>query len=73
MSKIVQGVYRHFKGKQYFVLGVAKHSETQEEMVVYVCLYENENGAFWVRPLSIFDGFVDVDGKKVKRFVKVEI
>jgi len=50
------------------VLSTAKHSETLEDLVVYEALYENEVSRFWVRPLEMFVGKVDVDGKKVKRF-----
>ena len=60
------GKYKHYKGNEYEVIGVAKHSETLEEMVVYRALY-GEYG-LWVRPLSMFLEDVEVDGKKVKRF-----
>jgi hypothetical protein len=60
------GKYRHYKGHEYEVLGVAKHSETLEELVVYRALYGA--GELWVRPLVMFAGEVEVDGKKVKRF-----
>jgi hypothetical protein len=62
------GKYRHYKGREYRVLSTAKHSETLEDLVVYEALYENEVSRFWVRPLEMFVGKVDVDGKKVKRF-----
>lgn len=62
--------YRHFKGKDYLVLHVAKHSETLEEMVVYQALY-GERG-IWVRPLSMFLEQVEVNGKKVNRFQEIE-
>lgn len=58
--------YRHFKGNEYRVLHVAKHSETLEEMVVYQALY-GERG-IWVRPLEMFLGKKEVDGKLVNRF-----
>lgn len=67
----VSGVYKHHKGKKYMVLGVAKHSETLEEMVVYVTLYENDLGPMWVRPLSMFLETVTIDGKQVPRFEKI--
>jgi len=60
------GKYRHFKGGEYEVIGVAKNSETQEEMVVYRALYgENE---LWVRPKEMFLEIVERDGKKFPRF-----
>jgi hypothetical protein len=65
-SDIKQGVYRHYKGNNYRVLFVAKHSETAEDMVVYQCLYGNYG--YWVRPKSMFEEDVMVDGKMVKRF-----
>jgi RimJ/RimL family protein N-acetyltransferase len=60
------GIYRHYKGNEYKVIGVAKHSETLEDMVVYKALY-GERGT-WVRPLSMWDNPIEVDGKTVKRF-----
>ena len=60
------GKYRHYKGNEYEVIGVANHSETLEKIVVYRALYgENE---IWVRPLYMWDEEVVVDGKTVKRF-----
>ena len=66
MDAIPLGVYRHYKGNQYEVIGLAKHSETLEDMVVYKALY-GERG-IWVRPLSMWGELVDVDGKSVRRF-----
>lgn len=60
------GTYRHFKGNFYEVLGVARHSETMEELVVYRALY-GERG-LWVRPASMWSELVEVDGKPVERF-----
>ncbi len=60
------GRYRHFKGKDYEVLGVARHSEGQEDMVVYRPLY-GESG-LWVRPLSMFVEEVERDGVRLPRF-----
>ncbi|MFA6269338.1 MAG: DUF1653 domain-containing protein [archaeon] len=59
------GKYRHYKGKECEVIGVARHSETLEEMVVYRELKENE---LWVRPLAMFKEKVIVNGKEVNRF-----
>ena len=63
---IPQGVYRHYKGSLYQVLHTAKHSETEESLVVYRCIY-GEYGV-WVRPLSMFTEIVNIDGKEVSRF-----
>ena len=63
------GIYRHFKGKEYKVIGVAKHSETQDDLVVYQALY-GERG-LWVRPLKMFTEEVNKDGYKCPRFVWV--
>ena len=60
------GRYRHFKGKEYEVIGIAKHSETLEELVVYRALYGEHD--LWVRPLKIFLEEVEVNGKKIPRF-----
>lgn len=60
------GKYEHYKGKRYEVIGIAKHSETFEEVVVYKALY-GERG-LWVRPLKMFLEEVEVDGKKMPRF-----
>lgn len=60
------GRYRHFKGNEYVVMGVARHSETDEELVVYRQDY-GERG-LWVRPLAMFHETVEVDGKRVPRF-----
>ncbi len=63
------GIYRHSKlGNLYRVTGVAKHSETLEELVVYECLYDNPRSKLWVRPLEMFLEEVELDGKKVPRF-----
>lgn len=71
MQKIELGIYRHYKGKKYLTIGTAKHSETLEELVVYITLYENEESAIWVRPLKMFLEEVIVNGKKIPRFKKV--
>jgi hypothetical protein len=60
------GVYRHYKGYQYEVIGFAKHSETLEDMVIYKALY-GERGT-WVRPLSMWDNPIELNGQTVKRF-----
>jgi hypothetical protein len=60
------GRYRHYKGQDYEVIGCAKHSETEEEFVVYRALY-GEKG-LWIRPVAMFEESVLVEGKQVPRF-----
>ena len=67
--EIRPGLYRHFKGGMYRVLFVARHSETEEPMVVYQALY-GEYG-YWVRPASMWNETVTRDGKSCPRFVYV--
>lgn len=69
MKEIKLGKYRHFKGKEYEVLYLAKHSETLEDMVVYRALY-GEKG-IWVRPASMWNEMVERDGKVFCRFVYI--
>lgn len=64
------GRYRHFKGKEYEVIGIAKHSENLEEMVVYRALYGS--GELWVRPAAMWNETVEYNGKSVKRFTYEE-
>ena len=66
MDEIKLGRYHHFKGNEYRVLYIAKHSETLEPMVVYQALY-GERG-IWVRPASMWNETVERDGKTCKRF-----
>ena len=63
------GIYEHFKGKRYEVIGIAKHSETLEELVVYKQLYGD--GSLWARPAEMFLDDVEIDGKVVPRFKRV--
>lgn len=69
MESIKPGRYRHFKGKEYEVLGVARHSETQEELVVYRSLYGDFS--LWVRPVSMWNETVERDGKTFRRFTYI--
>lgn len=71
MKTIKKGTYRHYKGKQYRVLGTALHSETHEELVVYECLYTSSLSQLWVRPKKMFSEYVTANGKKVKRFTYI--
>ncbi len=67
---IKKGIYRHFKGNEYEVIGIAKHSENLEEMVVYKALYGE--GGLWVRPASMWNEIVEHEGKSQARFVLIE-
>jgi hypothetical protein len=64
------GRYRHYKGNAYEVIGVARHSETEEELVVYRKLYGDHS--LWVRPLGMFLEQVEVEGRLVPRFTLLE-
>ncbi|MES2606102.1 MAG: DUF1653 domain-containing protein [Pseudomonadota bacterium] len=64
------GRYRHYKGKDYSVVGFARHSETEEVMVLYVPLYGE--GGYWVRPLTMFTESVMHEGKQQPRFALVQ-
>jgi hypothetical protein len=66
MPQIKLGRYRHFKGMEYEVIGVAKHSETLEPMVIYQALYGEKE--IWVRPASMWNETVDKDGYRGPRF-----
>jgi hypothetical protein len=71
---ITTGKYRHYKGKEYEVLGMALHSETLEELVVYKPLYSTPDipeGTLWVRPMAMFEETIELEGKKFKRFEKI--
>lgn len=67
---IKSGIYKHYKGKEYEVLGLAKHSETEEDLVVYKALYGE--GQLWARPVAMFLAEVELNGKKVPRFVLIK-
>ena len=69
MADIQPGRYRHFKGNEYQVLGIARHSETLEELVVYRALYGA--GGLWVRPASMWTETVERDGYHGPRFIWV--
>jgi hypothetical protein len=70
MTSVPTGRYRHYKGKEYTVLGVARHSETQEELVVY--RQEYGDLSLWVRPVAMFLETVEKGGERVPRFQAVE-
>lgn len=68
--EVKPGRYRHFKGNEYEVLGTARHSETEEELVVYRALYGE--GGLWVRPVSMWNETVERNGQRLQRFSLME-
>ncbi len=68
-DEIKLGKYRHFKGMEYEVIGLARHSESDEKMVVYRALYGE--GELWVRPASMWNETVERDGKVFRRFTYI--
>ena len=75
MDKIRTGIYEHYKGKRYEVIGVARHTETLEDVVVYKALYVGEfpKDLLWIRPYKMFQENVIVGGKEVPRFKFLEL
>ena len=69
-EEIVKGRYRHFKGNEYEVVDFAKDSETAEKMVIYRALYGDHE--LWVRPYEMFREIIERDGKKMRRFEKID-
>lgn len=68
MNNICKGqVYRHFKGDIYYILDIAKHTETEEDMVVYT-KFGAADDTVWVRPLSMWNDIVEINGEKQPRF-----
>lgn len=70
LPELQPGRYRHYKGKDYEVVAVARHSETLEPLVVYRPLYGE--GGWWVRPYAMFCEAVEVDGRRVPRFAPID-
>ena len=70
MNTVEKGRYRHFKGGEYEVLFTARHSESEEELVIYRALYGE--GLIWARPLRMFSETVLHEGKEVPRFMRIE-
>ncbi len=71
VQSIKPGRYRHFKGNDYEVIGIARHSETEEPMVVYKALYND--GGLWTRPAQMWNEFVERKGKTYKRFYRLNL
>lgn len=75
MAELKLGKYEHYKGKQYEVIGIGRHSETLDELVIYKALYESEEfgkNAIWIRPIAMFFETVNIDGKEIPRFKYIE-
>ena len=70
VSAITPGRYRHFRGNEYEVIGIARHSETEEPLVVYRALYGDR--ALWVRPAEMWNETVERDGKTFRRFYRLD-
>ena len=75
MKKIRRGRYQHYKGNLYEVIGIVRHSETLEELVLYKALYKTKFGpcSYWVRPKGMFEGRVKVQGVLVPRFQFIKL
>ena len=71
MDEVKLGKYEHYKGKEYEVIGLARHSETLEELIIYKALYHSQefgDNALWARPKSIFFENITINEKKIPRF-----
>jgi hypothetical protein len=70
----MNGIYTHYKGKRYEVVGIGTHTETGEKLVIYKALYKGDfpEGALWIRPLAMFKENVTVNGKAVPRFKQLK-
>lgn len=71
MQSIPLGKYKHYKGKEYEVIGIARHSETLEPLVVYKALYQEDGNNLWVRTLEMFTEQINVQGQFLPRFQKI--
>ena len=69
-TQLQPGVYEHYKGKRYEVIGIGKDTETEVDVVIYKPLYESDV-VYWVRPYDMFIESVEIEGKVIPRFTKV--
>ncbi len=73
MNTLKIGTYQHYRTRNFYrIIGVAKHSETEEDLVIYECLYDNPKSKMWARPLKMFLEDVKVNGQKIPRFTFVD-
>jgi hypothetical protein len=75
MTEIKLGIYEHYKGKKYEVIGIARHSETLEELVVYKALYQSKDfgkNSLWVRPKLMFSETINFNNQEIPRFKFVD-
>lgn len=75
MTEIKLGRYKHYKGKEYEVIGIGNHSETLEKFVIYKALYDSPefgSNAIWIRPIKMFQEEIIKDGNKIPRFKLIE-
>ena len=66
------GIYEHYKGFRYRVIGIGLYEATEEPVVIYEALYENDKSKLWVRPVDSFEETVEVNGEVVPRFKRIE-
>lgn len=71
LTSMEKGFYKHYKGNTYEVIGLARHSETEELMVVYKATYQKEGENLWVRPFTLFNETITVNGQAIKRFERI--
>lgn len=72
MEEISPGLYKHYKGQLYEVIGVAQHSETLEKLVVYKACYQPDGRNLWVRPVAMFSETILIEGIETRRFSKID-
>ena len=71
MKIVKDGLYRHYKGNNYRLIDIVKHSDSLEDLVLYQCMYENELSHLWVRPLKEFFSHIEENGQMTERFTYI--